>query len=107
MMKVLLRLSVVLIVVVLPAPLVGQAPADAAQQVDNIFEPWCSLTSPGCAVAVAQKGLTVFSRAYGMADLEHDIPNSPATVFEGGSVSKQFTAATIILLALDGKLSLA
>jgi CubicO group peptidase (beta-lactamase class C family) len=51
-------------------------------------------------------GLTVLSQAYGMADLEHNIPNTPATIFEGGSVSKQFTAAAIVLLALDGLLSL-
>jgi CubicO group peptidase (beta-lactamase class C family) len=53
-----------------------------------------------------QSGLTVLSRAYGMADLEHDIPNTPSTIFEAGSVSKQFTSAAIVLLALEGKLSL-
>jgi len=84
----------------------GQAPADANLRVDSIFAPWNSVRSPGCAVAVAQHGLTVLSRAYGMADLEHDVPNTPATIFEGGSVSKQFTAAAVILLVLDGKLSL-
>ncbi len=89
-----------------PVDLFSQAPADAALQVDRIFEQWNSVETPGCAVGVAQHGLTVLSRAYGMADLEHDIPNTPETIFEGGSVSKQFTAATVILLALDGKLSL-
>jgi CubicO group peptidase (beta-lactamase class C family) len=57
-------------------------------------------------VGVAHNGLTILERAYGMADLEHDIPNTPSTIFEGGSVSKQFTSAAIVLLALDGKLSL-
>ncbi|HSF16285.1 MAG TPA: serine hydrolase domain-containing protein [Vicinamibacteria bacterium] len=83
----------------------AQPPLDASRQVDAIFEPWSSLKTPGCAVGVAYKGLTVLSRAYGMADLEHDIPNTPDTIFEGGSVSKQFTAAAVILLAIDGKLS--
>ena len=41
-----------------------------------------------------------------MADLEHDVPNTPDTIFEAGSVSKQFTAAAVLLLARDGKLSL-
>ena len=41
-----------------------------------------------------------------MADLEHDVPNRPDTIFEAGSVSKQFTAAAVLLLARDGKLSL-
>ena len=80
--------------------------ADAAQQVDAIFARYSALDSPGCAVGVALDGLTVLSRAYGMADLEHDIPNQPGTIFEGGSVSKQFTAAAVVLLALEGKLSL-
>jgi len=61
---------------------------------------------PGCAVGVAKNGLTVLSRAYGMADLEHDIKNVPETIFEAGSVSKQFTSAATVLLAIDGKLSL-
>src|SRR6185295_13369699 len=48
----------------------------------------------------------VLSKAYGMADLEHDVKNDPETIFEAGSVSKQFTAAAVLLLARDGKLSL-
>ena len=87
-------------------PLAAKVPADAAMQVDAIFARWSSIDSPGCAVGIALDGLTVFSRAYGMADLEHDIPNNPGTIFEGGSVSKQFTAAAVVLLALEGKLSL-
>ena len=87
-------------------PAASQAPADASLQVDRIFERWDSVDSPGCAVGVAQHGLVVLSRAYGMADLEHNVPNTPSTIFEGGSLSKQFTAAAIMLLVLDGKLSL-
>jgi CubicO group peptidase (beta-lactamase class C family) len=81
-----------------------QAPSHQAA-VDKAFSAWTT-TTPGCAVGVAQGGKSVLERAYGMADLEHDIPNRPDTVFEAGSVSKQFTAAAIILLARDGKLSL-
>jgi CubicO group peptidase (beta-lactamase class C family) len=84
----------------------AQVPPDANVRVDSVFAPWNSVDMPGCAVGVAVNGLTVLSRAYGMADLEHNIPNTPATIFEGGSVSKQFTAAAVILLALDGVLSL-
>ena len=81
-------------------------PADAAMQVDRIFAAWDTNTSAGCAVGVTKGGLTVLERAYGMADLEHAVPNTPATIFEGGSLSKQFTAAAVVLLALDGKLRL-
>lgn len=62
--------------------------------------------SPGCAIAIAQNGRTLFEHAYGMADLEHDIPNTVNTIFEAGSVSKQFTAAAVLILAGRGKLSL-
>lgn len=80
--------------------------ADPAARVDVVFADWNTTTLPGCAVGVARDGRTLLERAYGMADLEHDVPNTPATVFEAGSVSKQFTAAAIVLLAEDGGLSL-
>ena len=73
--------------------------------VDEIFAKWTSAT-PGCAVGVAVGGKPVLLKAYGMADLEHDVPNTPDTIFEAGSVAKQFTAMAIQLLAGDGKLSL-
>jgi CubicO group peptidase (beta-lactamase class C family) len=76
----------------------------APAQVDAIFSRFTRET-PGCAVGVSVGGTTVLSRAYGMADLEHDVPNAPDTIFEAGSVSKQFTAAAVLLLARDGKLS--
>ena len=87
-------------------PVHAQVPDDAGQRVDEIFARWDSVTSPGCTVGVTKDGLTILERAYGMADLEHGIPNSTETIFEGGSVSKQFTAAAVVLLALEGKLSL-
>src|ERR671914_1465995 len=83
------------------------APAtDSATAVDRIFASWNTRQTPGCAVGVARNGQTVLERAYGMANLEYDVPNSPSTIFEAGSVSKQFTAAAIALLAQQGKLSL-
>lgn len=73
--------------------------------VDEIFAKWTSAT-PGCAVGVAIGGKPVVIKAYGMADLEHDVRNTPDTIFEAGSVSKQFTALAVQLLASDGKLSI-
>ncbi len=87
------------------AALLGQGPADTERQVDRVFARWSS-TTPGCAVGVAEGSRTVLAQAYGMSDLDHDLPNRPDTIFEGGSVSKQFTAAAVLLLARDGKLSL-
>ncbi len=83
------------------------APADPSPdaRVDAIFAKWTTST-PGCAVGVSRDGRVVLEGGYGMADLEHDVPITSGTVFEAGSVSKQFTAAAVLLLARDGKLSL-
>jgi CubicO group peptidase (beta-lactamase class C family) len=62
--------------------------------------------APGCAAAVSLKGETVFEKAFGLADLEHNVANTPQTIFESGSVAKQFTAAALVLLQQDGKLSI-
>jgi CubicO group peptidase (beta-lactamase class C family) len=62
--------------------------------------------APGCAAAVSLNGETLFEKAFGLADLEHNVQNTPQTIFESGSVAKQFTAAALVLLQQDGKLSL-
>ena len=84
----------------------GRSTTDAAARVDSIFARWNTKTTPGCAVGVSRDGRSILERAYGMADLEHDVAATPATIYEAGSVSKQFTAAAVILLAQQGKLSL-
>ena len=81
-----------------------QFPANA--RVDKIFAEWDKPTSPGCALGVLQSGRFVYERGYGMANLDYDIPNSPKLVYYVGSDSKQFTAASIALLVLDGKIAL-
>ncbi|MDZ4375847.1 MAG: serine hydrolase domain-containing protein [Phenylobacterium sp.] len=63
-------------------------------------------TGPGCAVGVKRGDQPPVLRAYGLADLEHSVAITPETVFEAGSVAKQFTAAAVLLLADEGKLSL-
>jgi CubicO group peptidase (beta-lactamase class C family) len=73
--------------------------------IDHIFAKWNDST-PGCAVGVSKAGHLELSKAFGSADLEHRVPNSLDTVFEAGSVSKQFTAMAILMLAREGKLSL-
>lgn len=79
---------------------------DPVRRVDAVFARFSGKPSPGCAVGVSgARGLSI-SRAYGMAELEHGVPNTPQTVFEAGSVSKQLTAAAVVLLAQEGRLSL-
>lgn len=75
-----------------------------AADLDAVFRAYKPDT-PGCAVGVSQKGQVV-TRAYGSADLEHAVANTPDTIFEGGSLSKQFTATAVLMLAQDGKLAL-
>jgi CubicO group peptidase (beta-lactamase class C family) len=75
-------------------------------KVDRIFAEWDKPDSPGCVVGVVQNGRFLYQRGYGMANLDYDIPNAPEMVYYVGSVSKQFTAAAIALLVLDGKVSL-
>ena len=80
-----------------------------AASADRAFEKFTKAyvaPAPGCAAAVSLNGEVLFEKAFGLADLEHNIPNSTQTIFESGSVAKQFTAAAIVLLQQDGKLSL-
>ncbi|HSG46173.1 MAG TPA: serine hydrolase, partial [Longimicrobiales bacterium] len=101
------RLVLPLLALALAAPPHAAAQdGDRVSAVDAVFARWDSVTTPGCAVGVSLGSETVLERAYGMAELEQGIANTPATIFENGSVSKQFTAAAVVLLALEGKLSL-
>lgn len=85
--------------------LAGPALAQSPVSLDAIFAGYSQAT-PGCAVGVKAKDAPPAFAAYGSADLEHAIPITPDTISEAGSVSKQFTAAAILLLADEGKLSL-
>lgn len=78
-------------------------PANA--RVDRLFAQWDKPESPGCALGVVKNGRFIYERGYGMANLDYDIPNSPRLVYYVGSDSKQFTAAAIALLQLQGKLN--
>ncbi|GAA4310434.1 serine hydrolase domain-containing protein [Nibribacter koreensis] len=78
---------------------------DKATEVDKIFN-WATQETPGCACAVSQNGKTVVSRAYGSADLERNAPLTTNTIFDIGSLRKQFIAAAVLLLVDEKTLSL-
>ena len=83
----------------------------SAQQVDvaaidKIFEQYTRPNTPCCVLGVGQNGVSVYERGYGMANLEYDVPLTSNSIVEIGSVSKQFTAAAVLLLAQRGVLSL-
>lgn len=77
---------------------------DTIRLIDEIFSYWNNAT-PGGSVLVSKGETILYHKAFGLADLEHNVPNTTETIFEAGSVSKQFTAASILLLATEGKLS--
>jgi CubicO group peptidase (beta-lactamase class C family) len=84
-----------------------RAQGHTREKVDKLFEAWSqTLGTPGCELGVLRDGKIIYSRGYGLADLEHDAPMTPDTPIHVASVSKQFTAMAIHLLAQDGKLSL-
>jgi CubicO group peptidase (beta-lactamase class C family) len=79
---------------------------DKTSDIDKIFS-WATPATPGCACAVSQHGKVMVNRAYGSADLERDVPINTNTLFDAGSLQKQFVAAAALLLVEEGRLSLA
>ena len=76
------------------------------KKVDSIFAEYDKTNSPGCALAILKDGKIIYKRGYGMSNMEYNIAISPSSIFHVASVSKQFAAAAIIRLSLEGKLSL-
>src|ERR1700691_1594469 len=70
-----------------------------ASKVDQIFSVYNKPGSPGCSLGVIRNGDFIYRKAYGVASLELGLPLSSPSVFYMGSVSKQFTAAAIVLAA--------
>jgi CubicO group peptidase (beta-lactamase class C family) len=75
------------------------------QRIDSIFTQWTEANHPGGAVGIMHKGEIIYSKAFGTASMEYNIPNSTDMMFNTGSVSKQFTAMGIVLLHEKGLLS--
>jgi CubicO group peptidase (beta-lactamase class C family) len=86
----------------------GFAPADAdlTRKVDEIFAVFEKPGSPGCALGIVRDGDFIYRRGYGLASLELSVPLTPESVVYMGSVSKQFTAASVVLAAEQGYLKL-
>ena len=99
-----------LALVAVPDRLAGQCgglSSAARAQIDKVVTAeMASQHIPGLALAVGRDGRMLFAKGYGFANLEHDIPATPRTVFKIGSVSKQFIASGVMLLVQDGRLGL-
>ena len=102
----------VVVAVVLAAilPLIGcsnrRMAKSATDQVDQLFAKWNKSDSPGCSLGISRNGAVVYEHGYGIANLDLGVAITPASVFDAASVSKQFTAMSILLLAQRGQLSL-
>lgn len=79
---------------------------DTQARIGEVFAEYDRSSGPGCAVGVVQAGRLVYSRGFGMGQLEHGIPLTPSSVFYLASVAKQFTAAAIIIAEHEGYLAL-
>ena len=97
------RLAIAAVVLIAPSALAAQA--DLPARVDRIFARYDRAT-PGCAVGLGKDGRALYVQGYGAANLEYGVPLTDSSVMESGSVAKQFTAAALVLLQQDGRLSL-
>jgi CubicO group peptidase (beta-lactamase class C family) len=77
--------------------------SDTAGNIDKIFSGW-NHSTPGGVIQITREGQTIYQKAFGMADLEQNALVNTETIFEAGSVSKQFTAAAVLLLVQQGKI---
>jgi len=84
------------------APVYAQ---DINARVDSIFS-FATATAPGCAVGVSQHDKVMVNKAYGLADVDSKAPLTQSSLFDIGSTQKQFTAAAVLLLVEDGRISL-
>jgi CubicO group peptidase (beta-lactamase class C family) len=84
----------------------GALPAAQTTAIDSIFAAYDTRKTPGCAVGIYEDGRLTFGKGYGMSDLEHEVPITTRSIFRTGSVSKQFTAAAIAMLAQEGRIAL-
>ena len=93
----------VLFVLAYATPAFGQP---LERSIDALFAPWDTPATPGAALAITQGDSIYYARGYGVAQLEYGVPITPSTVFMVASVSKQFTAYAVALLAAQGALDL-
>ena len=96
-----------LVLISATAPIARAQPSpDQLRRADSLFAEFSGRDSPGLAVAVVRDGKVVFTKGYGLANLEHQIPITPATVFDVASLSKQFTGLGVAMLVQQGKVAL-
>jgi CubicO group peptidase (beta-lactamase class C family) len=101
-----LLLSVMIVIQSVTNAFSQALPPKTIGQIDSLFAHWTSNISPGCTIGIVRNDTLIYSKGYGMANLECDVVNTPETIFHIASISKQFTAWSVLLLAREGKLNL-
>ena len=82
------------------------AQTNANQKIDELLSTYVSSDAPGFSVKVINRGESVYSKGFGLSNLDYNIKNSDSTIFSIASIAKQFTASAIWALINDGKISL-
>jgi CubicO group peptidase (beta-lactamase class C family) len=101
-----LRGAVVLVGLATASTVVAQSTAQQSAKVDSIMATFVGAGAPGAAVMVIHDGQVVHKKGYGLANVDAKVPITTSTAFDLASVSKQFTAMAIMILAERGKLGL-
>lgn len=102
------KLVILLLCSLIPALRVNaQAlPDSITKKVDGLFAKWNTPNTPGCVIGIVRNDSLIYAKGYGLANMEYGVPNTPETIYHMASISKQFTAYAIVLLAQQGKLKL-
>src|SRR6056297_2075185 len=95
-----------LLLLLLSLALTSYGQIGESEAIDSLFLEWNKPETPGCAIGIVKDGKLIYSKGYGIADLEHDIEITPSSVFYIGSVSKQFVTFSLLLLEEQEKINL-
>jgi CubicO group peptidase (beta-lactamase class C family) len=100
------NLAVIIITFIVTSLTSAQLNESQLKTIDSLVVSWNIPDAPGGVVGIMEHGKLLYKKSFGLASLEYNIPNTENTVFNIGSISKQFTAMGIVKLQLDGKLSI-
>ena len=104
--KSIVSLAILMVIVCLAGSCASSRTASTAAKVDPLFATWNRPDSPGCGVGVSRDGRVIYEHGFGMASLERRVPIASSTVFPLASITKAFTAMSVLLAAERGLLSL-
>ena len=100
------RRALLLLVGLAAGTAAAQSPPPERARLDSVFAAFQGTSRAGCAVGIVKDGQLVEARGYGMAELSQQLAITPGSVFHVASVSKEFTAMSLVLLAQSGRISL-